>query len=77
MIINALLAFVLVRWSRLSESKRRPIHYEVVMALATTSPMQAAGLVVVREYLYRTANAQSIWHGSGTTLAGAAIDGAP
>jgi hypothetical protein len=28
MIINALLAFALVRWSRLSESNRRPVHYE-------------------------------------------------
>jgi Phage integrase family len=28
MIVNTLLAFPLVRWSRLSESNRRPIHYE-------------------------------------------------
>jgi hypothetical protein len=28
MIINALLAFALVGWSRLSESNRRPVHYE-------------------------------------------------
>ena len=31
-IINALLALVLVRWSRLSESNRRPVHYELALA---------------------------------------------
>jgi hypothetical protein len=43
MIISAILAFVLVRWSRLSESNRRPIHYEWATARYRPVPRISAG----------------------------------